>query len=79
LSIDDSYITSAQCPESAFLKKEKHQKLLNSIPSLSKNQMKVLTLTTEGHTLKSIGELLGFSESRTCQVKKEAIEKLRGF
>ncbi len=52
--------------------------LAQAIPKLNENQQKVIYLYyNEGLTLKEVARVLDVSESRVCQIHKEAISKLR--
>ena len=83
VSTDDSAswdVEAGPSPLEAFEKGELRQKLASAIAKLSERQQQVLSLYyMEDCTLKQIGELLGVSESRVCQVIGEITIRLRAL
>jgi len=70
--------TAGFSPEESALKKEMEQSLVEAIRKLSINEQHVITLYYYDElTLKEIGEVLGLSESRICQIHRAVIRKLK--
>jgi RNA polymerase sigma factor for flagellar operon FliA len=70
---------NAPNPEQLLEKKELEQIVRDTLANLPEKERVVLTLYYfEELTLKEIGEVLGISESRVCQVHTKAILRLRG-
>jgi RNA polymerase sigma factor for flagellar operon FliA len=65
-------------PQEKILHDDLLQYINQALTSLSKNQRMVLSLYYEkDFNLKEIGEILGISESRACQINTEATTKIR--
>lgn len=76
--IDTLEDTSAESPETAFDAKEMKDILAAAINKLSEREKMVVTLYYfEGLTLAQIGEVLGVTESRICQMHTKAVLQLR--
>ncbi|NQU08982.1 MAG: FliA/WhiG family RNA polymerase sigma factor [Candidatus Abyssubacteria bacterium] len=70
--------TAGLSPEESAEKKEMEQSLVEAIEKLSINEQHVITLYYYDElTLKEIGEVLGLSESRICQIHRAVIRKLK--
>jgi RNA polymerase sigma factor for flagellar operon FliA len=66
-------------PEQILERKELEQIIRETLANLPEKERVVLTLYYfEELTLKEIGEVLGISESRVCQIHTKAIMRLRG-
>jgi RNA polymerase sigma factor for flagellar operon FliA len=69
---------SRPSPPQQISRKEEKRILLEAIQNLSRQEKIVLTLYYfEEFTLREIGEVLGVSESRICQIHSKAIYRLR--
>lgn len=65
-------------PAEQLLDRELQDELRTRILQLPENQRKVLHMFySEGLRLKDIGELLGFTEARACQIHVQAVSTLR--
>jgi RNA polymerase sigma factor for flagellar operon FliA len=65
-------------PEESAIKKEAEQRLADSIEQLPETERQVITLYYfDELTLKEIGQVLGLSESRICQIHRAVIKKLK--
>lgn len=65
-------------PEEEFARKDLEAELTRAIEELPEKQRLTLALYYyEDKTLKEIGEILGVSESRVCQLHSEAVFRLR--
>jgi len=70
--------TSAVDPVAEFEMRETKQRLARAIETLPKREQTVLTLYYfEGLTLAEIGQVLGVSESRVCQIHARTMLRLR--
>jgi RNA polymerase sigma factor FliA len=70
---------TAMDPTSRILGSETRGLLARAINSLSEREKLVVTLYYfEGLTLAEIGEILGVTESRVCQIHTKAVGQLRG-
>jgi RNA polymerase sigma factor for flagellar operon FliA len=70
--------TSSPSPEEVILRKEKEEYLAKAIEKLSESERHVITLYYfDELTLKEIGEVLGLSESRICQIHRSVIKKMK--
>ena len=59
-------------------RKELRQHLANAISALPERERQILALSYEEElTLAEIGQVLGVSESRVCQLRSQAISRLR--
>ena len=92
-SLDDSFVTlesgagtvSETVPDSAALSPEaeaerwsEREMVARAIAGLPENERTVISLYYyEGLTLKEIGEVLGVTESRACQIHGKAVVRLR--
>ena len=66
------------CPAEQLLDRELQEELRKRIVQLPDTQRKVLHMFYfEGLRLKDIGELLGFTEARACQIHVQAVTTLR--
>lgn len=67
-------------PEESVYRKEVEQRLVKAIDKLSSNERHVITLYYYDElTLKEIGEVLGLSESRICQIHRAVLRKLKQY
>jgi RNA polymerase sigma factor for flagellar operon FliA len=70
--------TRSPKPEDVLEKKERHSALKEAIEALGEKDKLVMGLYYyEKMTLKEIGEVMGISESRVCQLHSRAILRLR--
>lgn len=70
--------SSGVSPESAFQAEETRQGLLDAVNRLPNRERLVVTLYYyEGMTLAEIGEVLGVTESRVCQIHAKTMMSLR--
>ena len=70
--------TASPSPEDIVLRKEKEEHLAKAIEKLSENERHVITLYYfDELTLKEVGEVLGLSESRICQIHRSVIKKMK--
>lgn len=68
------------CPADQLLNRELQDELRKRILQLPDAQRKVLHMFYfEGLRLKDIGELLGFTEARACQIHVQAVSALRAY
>ena len=68
----------AESAESQLLRAERRQRLASAVNELPERLQRLLTLYYEqDYTLREIGEMLGVTESRACQLHAEAIVRLR--
>lgn len=78
-TLGDSIPDRSQGPVAAFETEETKQLLAKAINRLQDREKMVLTLYYyEGLTLAEIGEILGVTESRVCQIHTKAVLQLRG-
>lgn len=64
--------------EMGYPSSERHDALVRAMRRLTPTQRKVIRMHDfEGVYLKTIGVLLGVSESRVCQIRSQALRKLR--
>ncbi len=76
--IDTLEDATSESPESAFESEEMKQILAGAINRLSEREKIVVTLYYyEGMTLNEIGQVLGVTESRVCQMHTKAVMQLR--
>ena len=69
---------SSPSPEESLLRKESEQRLVEAIEKLADNERQVITLYYYDElTLKEIGQVLGLSESRICQIHRSVVRKLK--
>lgn len=77
-TLGDTIPDKAQGPVAAFEVEEMKQILASTINRLGEREKIVLTLYYyEGLTLAEIGEVLGVTESRVCQIHTKAVLQLR--
>ena len=77
-TLGDTIPDKAEGPVAAFEVEEMKQILANAINRLGEREKIVLTLYYyEGLTLAEIGEVLGVTESRVCQIHTKAVLQLR--
>ena len=77
-TLGDTIADRGQSPVAAFEVEEMKQILASAINRLGEREKIVLTLYYyEGLTLAEIGEVLGVTESRVCQIHTKAIFQLR--
>ncbi len=70
--------TSGLSPEAAFQAEETRRALVDSINRLPDRERLVVTLyDSEGLTLAEIGDVLGVTESRVCQIHAKTVMSLR--
>ncbi|MCG8422266.1 MAG: FliA/WhiG family RNA polymerase sigma factor [Proteobacteria bacterium] len=75
---DLPHTTSNDAPDEQYILREQKRALAQALNSLPERDLLVLSLYyQEGLTLKEIGQVLGVSESRTCQLRGRALRKLR--
>jgi RNA polymerase sigma factor for flagellar operon FliA len=80
VAIDTVEGPESQSPEVMVEKEEIKEKLTEAIKRLPKQEKEVVALYYyEDLTLKEIGEVLGLTESRICQLHAKAIIRLRSF
>ena len=78
LSLGDTVADSSEGPVAAYEVEEMRQILADAINRMPEREKIVLTLYYyEGLTLAEIGEVLGVTESRVCQIHTKAIFQLR--
>lgn len=79
VTLGDSLADSANGPMAVFEIEETRQALADAIAHLPEREKVVLTLYYyEGLTLAEIGQVLGVTESRICQIHTKAVLHLRG-
>ena len=77
--VDTIEDTGAEDPVQSFEGEEMKQILSQAIDKLSEREKIVVTLYYyEGMTLNEIGQVLGVTESRVCQMHTKAVMQLRG-
>lgn len=77
--VDTLQDKSAEDPEASFAAVESKRLLAGAINRLSEREKIVITLYYyEGLTLNEIGQVLGVTESRVCQMHTKAVMQLRG-
>ena len=78
LSLGDTVADQTEGPVAAYEVEETRQILANAINRMPEREKIVLTLYYyEGLTLAEIGQVLGVTESRVCQIHTKAIFQLR--
>ena len=78
LTLGDTVADTSDGPVAAYEMEEMRQLLADSINDLPEREKVVLTLYYyEGLTLSEIGEVLGVTESRVCQIHTKAVIQLR--
>ena len=78
LSLGDTVADQTEGPVAAYEVEETRQILANAINRMPEREKIVLTLYYyEGLTLGEIGEVLGVTESRVCQIHTKAVLQLR--
>ncbi|MGI9120039.1 MAG: FliA/WhiG family RNA polymerase sigma factor [Acidimicrobiales bacterium] len=76
----DTLMDQAPSPTAAYEVEEMRQILAKAISEMAEREKLVLTLYYyEGLTLAEIGEVLGVSESRVCQIHTKAVIHLRAI
>jgi RNA polymerase sigma factor for flagellar operon FliA len=76
---DELATPSVPDPSEALEEQELHELLREIVDGMPEKERLVLTLYYfEELTLKEIGEVLGISESRVCQIHTKAVMRLRG-
>lgn len=79
MSFGDTRPSAIEGPGGAFEVEEMRQILANVITAMPEREKIVLTLYYyEGLTLAEIGQVLGVTESRVCQIHTKAVLQLRG-
>ena len=69
-----------QGPFEMLVQRELHQQIRDRIQVLPDVQKKVLNMFYyEGLRLKDIGEILGFTEARACQIHVQAVSALSAY
>ncbi len=77
-TLGDTIPDSTAGPVAVFEDKESKEILAKAIAQLGDREKKVLSLYYyEGLTLAEIGEILGVTESRVCQIHTKAVLQLR--
>jgi RNA polymerase sigma factor for flagellar operon FliA len=67
-------------PADAMLDMDLHERLVEALKALPEREQVVLSMYySDDLTLKEIGEVLGLSESRVCQLHARAVMNLRAF
>ena len=78
MTLGDTVADSGEGPVAAFEVEEMRQILADAINRMPEREKIVLTLYYyEGLTLAEIGEVLGVTESRVCQIHTKAVLQLR--
>ena len=78
MTLGDTIPDKGQGPVGSFEVEEMRQLLAESINSMSEREKTVLTLYYyEGLTLSEIGQVLGVTESRVCQIHTKSVLRLR--
>lgn len=78
MTLGDTIPDKGAGPVGAFEVEEMRQLLAESINSMSEREKTVLTLYYyEGLTLAEIGQVLGVTESRVCQIHTKSVMRLR--
>ncbi|HLX87770.1 MAG TPA: RNA polymerase sigma factor WhiG [Acidimicrobiales bacterium] len=78
-TLGDTIPDAAEGPGALFEDKESKEILAQAIRQLGERERTVLSLYYyEGLTLAEIGEILGVTESRVCQIHTKAVLQLRG-
>jgi RNA polymerase sigma factor FliA len=79
-TLGDTIADGHDDPAAEFETKEMRQLMADAISRVSDRARLVLTLYYyEGLNLAAIGKVLGVTESRVCQIHRQAILELRGF
>ncbi len=74
----EALLSAAPNAEEQRIDREDRRQIQAAISSLPERQRLVVTLSyTQGMTLARIGELLGVSESRVSQIRKQALTRLK--
>jgi RNA polymerase sigma factor for flagellar operon FliA len=77
-TLGDTLADTGESPVAVVEKNETRRLLASAISSLADRERTVLTLYYyEGLNLAEIGEILGVTESRTCQIHTKAVHQLR--
>lgn len=77
-TLGDTLPDAGEGPVAAFEREETRRVLARAIAALPDRERTVLTLYYyEGLNLAEIGEVLGVTESRTCQIHTKAVHQLR--
>ena len=67
-------------PQDEFMFQELRNRLADAISKLSDKEQRVLAMYYKDElSLKDIGKLFGVTESRICQVRSEAIHRLKAL
>ncbi len=78
-TLGDTLADSAAGPVATFEVKEMKESLIRAVNQMAERERTVLSLYYyEGLTLAEIGEVLGVTESRVCQIHTKAVLQLRG-
>lgn len=78
VSLLDALASGSVAPRARFEEQETHLLLRDAVRNLAERDRAVVVLTYfEGMTLAEVGEVLGVSESRVCQIHGRAIRELR--
>jgi RNA polymerase sigma factor for flagellar operon FliA len=78
-TLGDTIPDSTEGPGALFEDKESKEILAQAIKQLGERERTVLSLYYyEGLTLAEIGDILGVTESRVCQIHTKAVLQLRG-
>lgn len=78
VSLLDALASGPSAPAARFEEQEAHLLLRHAVRGLPERDRAVVVLTYfEGMTLAEVGEVLGVSESRVCQIHGRAIRELR--
>jgi RNA polymerase sigma factor for flagellar operon FliA len=74
----DVPVSDAETPEQEFDSSQRHKAVSDAVSKLPERERLVLSLYYEQEmNLKEIGEVLGVSESRVCQIHGQALIRIR--
>ena len=77
-TIEDQVASDEESLEERWIQDEKRKEVVAAIRFLPKRERTVVTLSyLNGLTLKEIGQVLGVTESRACQVRSQALRRLK--
>jgi len=79
MTLGDTIADRKESANGSFEQEETRRMLVDAINRLGDREKMVLTLYYyEGFTLAEIGQILGVTESRVCQIHSKAVLQLRG-
>jgi RNA polymerase sigma factor for flagellar operon FliA len=74
----DGVASEAALPETIWLEEEKREQVLMAIRRLpEREQQVIMAYDIHGQSLKEIGEEYGITESRVCQIRNQALKRLK--